>query len=242
MDGRANRLMDRKLVGVSGYLFVYLSICLSVNLSICLFVYLSICLSVCLSVYRSVFLFICLSICLSISLPRYWVSDLSRITYPKVVSIMRGLWGKLGQRHNLSQQIEAWTCGCAICGYQRLKLVSRNSMRFPLLFGHFFFSPSASERRVLLIVGVCQTFSHLHSTSSLHICSSSHLLIFSSSHLLIFTSSHLHIFSSSHLHICPSSHPHIFTSSYLPIISCPLVLLPSCSLALLLSPSFLFLS
>ena len=25
----------------------------------------------------------------------YWVSDLSRITYPKVVSIMRGLWGKL---------------------------------------------------------------------------------------------------------------------------------------------------
>ena len=38
--------------------------------------------------------------------------------------------------------------------------------------------PRASERRVLLIVGVCQTFSHLH--------------IFTS-HLQIFTSSHPHI-------------------------------------------------
>ena len=74
------------------------------------------------------------------------------------------------------------------------------------------FFPRASERRVLLIVEVCQTFSHLH--------------IFSSSHPHIFTSSHLHIFSSSHLLIFTSSHS----------------LLPSCSLALLLSPSFLFLS
>ena len=122
------------------------------------------------------------------------------------------------------------------------------------------FFPRASERSVLLIVGVCQTFSHRHSCSSshlliftsshLHILSPSHLLIFrsahlytfssshlhkfSSSHILIFTSSHLHIFSSSHLHILTSSHPHVFTSSHLHILSCPL--------ALLLPPAFLFLS
>ena len=82
------------------------------------------------------------------------------------------------------------------------------------------FFPRASERRVLPIVGVCKTSSHLHiffSTSShLHIFSSSHLLIFTSSqHLLIFTSSHLHICSSSHL----LSHLLIFTSAHLHIFS-----------------------
>ena len=94
------------------------------------------------------------------------------------------------------------------------------------------FFPRASERRVLLIVGVCQTFSHLHITSSnlhifssshthifasshLHTCSSSHLLIFTSSHLHTLSSSHLHIFSSSHLFIVASSHIHILTSSHL---------------------------
>ena len=72
----------------------------------------------------------------------------------------------------------------------------------------FYFFPRASERRVLPIVGVCKTSSHLH------IFSSSHLLLISpSSHLLIFTSSHLHIFTSSHLLILTSSHPHIFSSS-----------------------------
>ena len=101
------------------------------------------------------------------------------------------------------------------------------------------FFPRASERRVLPIVGVCLSFSHLliftssHFTSShlhifsLHIFSSSHLLIFtssrlhifSSSHLLIFTSSHLHIFSSSHLLIFTSAHLHIFTSSHLLIFT-----------------------
>ena len=103
------------------------------------------------------------------------------------------------------------------------------------------FFPRASVRRVLLIVGVCQTFSHLHIFTShllIFICSSSHLLIFtsfSSSHLLIFTFSHLHIFSSSHLHIFSSSnllifksshlhiftpsHPHILTSSHLHILT-----------------------
>ena len=80
------------------------------------------------------------------------------------------------------------------------------------------FFPRASERRVLLIVGVCETSSHLH--------------IFSSSH--IFPSSHLHILTSSHLYIFTSSHHHIFTFS--------LALLPPCSRAILLPPSFLFLS
>ena len=87
------------------------------------------------------------------------------------------------------------------------------------------FFPRAFERRVLLIVAVCQTFSHLHITSS-----NPH--IFSSSRPHIFTSSHLHIFSSSHLHIFISSHLLIFTSSH--------SLLPSCSLALLLSCPLLF--
>ena len=126
------------------------------------------------------------------------------------------------------------------------------------------FFPRASERRVLPIVGVCKTSSHLHIFSSSHllIFTSFHLHIFSSSHLLIFTSSHLHIFSSSHLLIFTSSHLHIFSSSHsshlhifsscplalLPscplalLPSCPLALLPSCPLALLPSPSFLFIS
>ena len=97
--------------------------------------------------------------------------------------------------------------------------------------GRSCFFPRASERRVLPIVGVCLSSSHLH-IFSLHIFSSSHLLIFtsshldifslhifSSSHLLIFTSSHLLIFTSSHLHICSSSHLLIFTSAHLHICS-----------------------
>ena len=89
------------------------------------------------------------------------------------------------------------------------------------------FFPRASERRVLPIVGVCKTSSHLHIFSSSHllIFTSSHLHIFLSSHLLliphllIFTSSHLHIFSSSHLLIFTSSHLHIFSSSHLLILT-----------------------
>ena len=98
------------------------------------------------------------------------------------------------------------------------------------------FFPRASERRVLPIVGVCKTSSHLHifSPSHLLIFTSSHLHIFSSSHLLILTSSHLpQIFSSSHLLIFTSSHLHIFSSSHLLIFrSSPLALLPSCLLLL----------
>ena len=100
----------------------------------------------------------------------------------------------------------------------------------------FSFFPRASERRVLPIVGVCKTSSHLHIFSSSHllILTSSHLHIFSSSHLLIFTSSHLHIFSHlltsshifSHLLIFTSSHPHIFSSSsHLHIFSSPHLLI-----------------
>ena len=65
------------------------------------------------------------------------------------------------------------------------------------------FFPRASERRVLLKVGVCYTSSHRH--------------IFTS-WMVIFTSSHLHIFTSSHLHIFTSSH--LLSLSLLP--SCPL--------------------
>ena len=103
------------------------------------------------------------------------------------------------------------------------------------------FFPRASERRVLPIVGVCISSSHLliFTPSHLHTFSSSHLPIFTPSHLHIFSSSHLltsHllIFTSSHLHIFSSSHLLIFTSSHLHIFS-------SSHLALLPSPSFLFL-
>ena len=105
----------------------------------------------------------------------------------------------------------------------------------PVVFFLMFF-PRASERRVLPIVGVCISPSHLHTFSSSHlliftsahlhifshICSSSHLLIFissltssltsslicslSSSYLLSHLLSHLLIFTSAHLHICSSSH------------------------------------
>ena len=127
------------------------------------------------------------------------------------------------------------------------------------------FFPRASERRVLPIVGVCISSSHLHtfshtfssshllifSSSHLHIfssSSSSHLLIFtsaplhicSSSHFLIFTPSSLHllIFTPSHLHICSSSHLHIFSSSHLLIFtSAPLHI---CSSSHLLSHLLIF--
>ena len=64
--------MDRKVVGVSGYLSgylsIYLSVCLSVCLSICLFVYpsirLSVYVSICLSVCLSAWLAVCQSVCL----------------------------------------------------------------------------------------------------------------------------------------------------------------------------------
>ena len=112
------------------------------------------------------------------------------------------------------------------CFKKVISHVSFIASRFPIV--RFF--PRASERRVLPIVGVCKTSSHLHllifTSSHLHIFLSSHLLlIFSSSHLLIFTSSYPHIFSSSlifsssHLLIFTSSHLHIFSSSHLLIFT-----------------------
>ena len=120
---------------------------------------------------------------------------------------------------------------CLIC--KRIRHVkSKNHLlgwAYPLLVYEKKFFPRASEQRVLLIVGVCQTFSpHLHifpshleifTSSHPHIFSSSHLVIFTSSHLHILSSSHLLIFTSSHLHICSSSHLLIFTSSHLHIFS-----------------------
>ena len=108
------------------------------------------------------------------------------------------------------------------------------------------FFPRASERRVLPIVGVCKTSSHLHIFSSSHllIFTSSYPHMFSSSHLLIFTSSHIfsHLLTSSHIishlltsshtstHIFSHLHSHLLTSSHLLISH--LLLLPSCPLAL----------
>ena len=105
----------------------------------------------------------------------------------------------------------AFGCWAGIKMFLHEKGACQNDMKTVSL--QFF--PRASERRVLPIVGVCKTSSHLHTFSSSHplIFTSSHLHILSSSHLLIFTSSHLHILSSSHPLILPSSHPPIFSSS-----------------------------
>ena len=91
------------------------------------------------------------------------------------------------------------------------------------------FFAGASERSVLLIVEVYETFSYLHifSPSSTHLFTSSHLLIitpalfhiFSSSHLLTFTPSRLLPFLSSHLLICISSRLHTSSSLHLYIFS-----------------------
>ena len=104
----------------------------------------------------------------------------------------------------------------------------------PNLSPRSFFFPRASERRVLPMVGVCKTSSHLH------IFSSSHLLIFASSHLHICSSSHLHICSSSHLlHICSSSHLLLLTSSHLLILTSSHLRIFSSSHLLIFTPSHL---
>ena len=93
-----------------------------------------------------------------------------------------------------------------------LQKIGNVEQELPLQNGFF---PRASERRVLPIVGVCKTSSHLH------ILSSSHLLIFTSSHIFshLLTSSHIfsHLLTSSHLHIFTSSHifSHLLTSSHI---------------------------
>ena len=139
-------------------------------------------------------------------------------------------------------------CG-GILTLQKTRFGGPGKPSFWSVLGLWFFTffPRASERRVLPIVGVCISSSHLHTfshtfssshllvfkPSHLHICSSSHLLIFTSAHL---TSSHLHIFTYSHLHFLSlaltSSHTHIFSLS-------PLSSLLSLSL-FSLSPSLSF--
>ena len=84
--------------------------------------------------------------------------------------------------------------GASKMGFNQICIFATSCM-FVAWCGLVRFFPRASERRVLPIVGVCISPSHLHT--------------FSSSHLLIFTSAHLHIFS----HICSSSHLLIFISS-----------------------------
>jgi hypothetical protein len=102
MDGRANPLMDFKVVGVSGYLYIcrsssiYLCICLSFHLPICPPISLATCLSIGLSIYvyiicvestwrfihlyiylLSIYLSVYLSACLTVSLSVYlsvWLS------------------------------------------------------------------------------------------------------------------------------------------------------------------------
>ena len=93
--------------------------------------------------------------------------------------------------------------------------------------GYSMLFPRRSERRILLIVGVCYTSSHLH----LHIYAD---------HLHIFTSTQI-IFTSSQPHICTSSQIfslfsllHIFSSLHLHILS--LALSFSLSFSLSLSP------
>ena len=107
------------------------------------------------------------------------------------------------------------------------------------------FFPRASERRVLPIVEVCISSSHLHTFSSSHLLS--HLLIFTSS----LTPSHLHTFSSSHLlsHLLiftsslTPSHLHIFSHTFSSSHLLSHLLIFTSSLSLTLSPfSLLFLS
>ena len=62
---RANPLMDRKVVGVSGFISIYMSVYLSTYLSIYLSFFLSMYLSICVSIYLPINLSIYLPICLS---------------------------------------------------------------------------------------------------------------------------------------------------------------------------------
>ena len=95
---------------------------------------------------------------------------------------------------DMTSESAVGACLQAVQSYRRSKFLGEIKV----------FLSRASERRVLLIVGVC--YIHLQT----------------SSYLLIFTSSHLHIFTSSLS--CPLA--------LLP--SCPLALLPSCILISLL--------
>ena len=107
---------------------------------------------------------------------------------------------------------QLWAVGKGKCShFLNCNIYSKLRCHSLQVFGFFF--QRSSERRVLLIVGVCFASSHLR------ILLSSHLRIFSSSHLFIFASFHLLIFASSHLLIITSLHPHIFASSHFLIVT-----------------------
>ena len=115
---------------------------------------------------------------------------------------------------------QLWAVGKGKCShFLNCNIYSKLRCHSLQVFGFFF--QRSSERRVLLIVGVCFASSHLHIFSSSHllILASSHHHMFTSSHLQIFSSSHHHIFASSYLHIFASFHLRIFSSSYLRIFS-----------------------
>ena len=134
-------------------------------------------------------------------------SEETKVGNPQWISSRPWLWPGWGVCRCLFGW-KWWDAPIDIC---HRRVIHHPRGRFYLNYSLF---PRASERRVLPIVGVCLSSSHLL------ILTSSHLHMFSSSHLLIFTSSHLHIFSSSsHIHILISSHLLIFTSSHLHILT-----------------------
>ena len=148
--------------------------------------------------------------------PKLGVDIIISTIPPVVYTYMESPWTSLSVGWNMAMAL-LWEVRSE--GMQRARRVvspwpSLEGQKQPLF-------PRASKRRVLPIVGVCKTSSHLHIFTSphLHIFSSSHLLILTSSHLHIFLSSHPHIFTSSHLHICSSSYLLILTSSHLHISS-----------------------
>ena len=148
------------------------------------------------------------------------------------------LWGKSTPRSSVLAvptlrifiSLPGWWCNNHLEKYEFVngkdypQYIMENKIHVPNHQPATCFSPRVSERRVLPIVGVCISSSHLQhllifTPSHLHTFSSSHLLTFTSSHLHIFSlhifeSSHLLVFTSSHLHICSSSHLLIFTSSH----------------------------
>ena len=150
------------------------------------------------------------------------------LRYPQLpCSWQRSAWRVESFGERLASGIQSESCAASLARHecQEPVHVEKDVPGDANVFALF---PRASERRVLPIVGVCKTSSHLHifssshllilTSSPIHIFSSSHLLIFTSSHLHIFSSSHLLIFTSSHLLILRSSHLLIFTSSHLLVI------------------------
>ena len=123
--------MDRKVVGVSGYLSGYLSICLSVclcvSLSVCLPGWLAVCQSVCLFVYPSVCLTGCLSVSLSICLSVY-----PSICLCVYLSVYLSAWLAVCQSVCLSVYLSVYLSIClSIClsANWKMKLLCETSLK-----------------------------------------------------------------------------------------------------------------